>query len=103
MPKSLAEQLNDARLLAAGMKQHAAELAPIGINADDIAALEAKFEKTSALNSKQEQLKAELKYCTAELTDECKAMTDFVSAMRKRVKLVLPQTEWKAFGIAATR
>ena len=103
MAVSMAEQLNAALLMLSGMKTKAEELKSIGISEDDITKLNALLNETAALDEKQEKLKAELKTCSSDLTDKSKAMKDFVAAMRKRVKLVIPQTEWSAFGITSTK
>lgn len=103
MSKSMAEQVNSARLMLSGMKAKAEELKAIGITEDDITKLSDFYASYTALDEKQEKLKAELKTCTVDLAKKGKDMNDFVSAMKKRVKLVIPQTEWSAFGITSTK
>ena len=103
MTKSFAQTLSDARLMVAGVSQNLDALKAIGISDSDLAALEAALAETSALDVEQEKLKADLKDCTAKLGDASKALTGQLAAVKKRVKLAIPQTRWKEFGIADSR
>ena len=103
MTKSFAEQINSARLMLSGLKENAEKLKSIGVTEDDIASLNAVYGETTALDEKQERLKSELKTCTSELSDKSKQLNTLVANMKKRVKLVIPQTEWKGFGIGDTK
>jgi len=103
MAKALSDQINAARLMLAGAKDKAEALKSIGITEDDITTLSTAYNETIVLDEKQEKLKAELKTCTADLSEKSKNLNNLVSAMRKRVKLVIPQTEWTAFGITSQK
>lgn len=97
---TFSQKLNDARLMVAGIKSNIEALKGIGMSEEDATALETALGKTTDLNIQQEKLKADLKTCTASLEDSLKTLNALVSAAKKRVKIVIPQTSWKEFGIA---
>ena len=99
MPKTFADRMNDTKLLVMGMQKNIDRLAEIGLTEEKVSALEELQKRASELNTKQESLKKQLKECTAELTEATKELNVKQSDFRKRIKIVIPQNEWKEFGI----
>lgn len=100
MAKTFAQRLSDARLMVAGIRAHKDELAGVTLGEEQVAAMEAQFNKLRELDTQQEKLKAELKTCTAELDKQAKELDDALKDAKKRVKLTLPQSLWQEFGIS---
>ncbi|MDR1678162.1 MAG: hypothetical protein LBR81_00055 [Prevotellaceae bacterium] len=102
-PKSYAELISDAQVMATGLKTHLDELKKRGMTEEFITALEATLNNAIAKNNEQEKLKADLKVATVALdsmlTDMSASMTEAVNV----VKLTLPQPQWIEFGITAKR
>lgn len=90
MAKTFSQQLADARLMANGIKQNLDALKAIGLGDDEVTALESALEEATALDNRQETLKAELKTCTAQLGEVSRTLSEQVMAAKKRVKLVIP-------------
>ena len=55
------------------------------------------------LNSEQEKLKADLKTKTQELSKTITEIESKVSFIKKLIKIDIPQTQWKEFGIEDKR
>ena len=55
------------------------------------------------LNSEQEKLKADLKTKTQELSKTIIEIESKVSFIKKLIKIDIPQTQWKEFGIEDKR
>lgn len=100
MARTFSERLYGAKLITSGAKNDLESLAQIGVSNEDLSEIEEQIQHVETLNSKQEKLKAQLKTCTAELTKEDKKLSEMTGALKKRIKLVIPQVRWKAFGIA---
>lgn len=103
MAKSFSDKLSAARLMAAGLKAHAQEVAAVGVKKDVAQKLEAAVKTLSDLDTKQEKLKAELKACTAKMTEAAKQMAALSQDAQKRVKIAVPSSLWKEFGISAKK
>ena len=99
MGRTFSDKMNDTKLLVLGMQQNIEQLGDIGITAEKVSALEELQKKVAELNSKQESLKKQLKECTAELTEASKDLSTKQSDFRKRIKIIIPQENWKDFGI----
>ena len=100
MARTFSERLYGAKLITTGAKNDLESLAQIGVSKEDIAEIEEQINQVEQLNTKQEELKALLKTSTAELTKNDKKLSEMTGALKKRIKLVIPQARWKAFGIA---
>jgi len=100
--KSYAKKLDDAQVMLSGLKAHN-ELARRGIDAAFVTNLEAKISSSIQLNNEQEKLKADLKSKTAELDNEVSRMVKLVAEAQKVVKMDIPKSQWKEFGIQAKR
>ncbi|WP_276752719.1 hypothetical protein [Treponema succinifaciens] len=85
--------------MVSGIRAHTEELAKVSLGEEQAALIEGMFNKIRDLDSKQEKLKADLKSCTAELTEQTKLLGKEVLDAKKRVKLTIPQSGWKEFGI----
>ena len=99
MGRTFSDKMNDTKLLVLGMQQNIEQLGDIGITAEKVSALEELQKKVAELNSKQESLKKQLKECTAELAVASKDLSTKQSDFRKRIKIIIPQENWKDFGI----
>lgn len=100
---SYAEVIAQSQVMAAGLKNKAAEVAQRGISSDFVAELERFRTEAIALNDEQERLKAELKTKTAELNAKLEALSAKLSESKKVVKLAIPQSGWLEFGISDKR
>lgn len=100
---SYAEIISQAQLMAAGLKTKQAEVARRGIDANFVAELEAARTEAIVLNDDQERLKAELKTKTDALNTKIDSILAKLSEARKVVKLSIPQTGWREFGIEDKR
>ena len=76
---------------------------PLGVKAEDITKLEELRKKMETLNSEQEKLKADLKTKTQELSKTISEIESKVSFIKKLIKIDIPQTQWKEFGIEDKR
>jgi hypothetical protein len=103
MKGSYADQVDAARLLLGGLKNHREALARRGLDdgfADRYAALLAEAQR---LDAEQEGLKAALASKTAQLYGTLDELSRASSEVKKLVKLDFPQTGWKEFGISDSR
>lgn len=73
------------------------------MKAEDITKLEELRKKMETLNSEQEKLKADLKTKTQELSKTITEIESKVSFIKKLIKIDIPQTQWKEFGIEDKR
>lgn len=97
--KTFAEKLNEARLISDAVKKNVEALKGVSLGEKEALEIESLLVKVQEKNAKQEKLKADLKTCTSELNDEMKKLYDLVIDAKKRVKLSLPASQWKEFGI----
>jgi hypothetical protein len=103
MAKTYSQEITDAQVMAAGIKVNQTVLAKRGINAKFTEGLEGNISTCVVLNNEQEQLKARLKEKTEELNKQMAELKKKTQEARKIVKLDIPQTAWKEFGIADKR
>ncbi len=103
MSKSFADKMTDAKLMAAGLKQHAETMAKFDVSETDVSELESLVSRAETLNIEQEKLKSSLKKCTTELNDALAKLDDVMAKSKSRVKVALPKEDWTAFGIKAKR
>ena len=103
MAKSFAERVSAARLTIAGIQAHAEELKGIGLDCERATKMEAILSEILEMDTNQERLKAELKTCTANIEEKTKQLDALMQDVKKRVKIVIPQTGWAEFGIADKR
>ncbi|HRQ40797.1 MAG TPA: hypothetical protein PLD25_23025 [Chloroflexota bacterium] len=101
--KSFSQHVSDFRTMASGITTRLASLSGVGIVAADATAMNTFADELDALNSQQEELKAQLKAKTDELNDKMKLAKAKNSDLTKRVKIAVPQEEWVAFGVTAKK
>ena len=102
MPKSFAEKINKAKLLVEAMRNNK-ETLPKPLTEEFIEDLAKKADLAAELNSVQEKLKADLKTKTQELSKTITEIESKVSFIKKLIKIDIPQTQWKEFGIEDKR
>ena len=104
MPKkTYAEQISQAEVMTAGLKNNAAQVARRGLDEAFVNKLEADRLAAAALNNEQEKLKADLKAKTAQLDATLAELDKGLAEARKIVKLDFPQGQWREFGIEDKR
>jgi len=101
--KTYSKEITDAQVMSAGIKTNAEVLAKRGINAEFTSGLDNTINTCVKLNNEQEELKARLKTKTEELNKQMAELQKKTGEARKIVKLDIPQTAWKEFGIADKR
>ncbi len=97
------QSVSDFRMMASGITARLDSLTGVGITAEDAAEMNALADELDALNAQQEDLKAQLKAKTEELNSVMKQTKAKRSDLTKRLKIVIPQEEWVAFGVTAKR
>lgn len=100
---TFSRSVSDFRTMASGITTRLDSLTGVGIVADDATAMTAFADELDALNSEQEDLKAQLKTKTDELNEKMREAKAKYADLRKRVKIATPPEHWPAFGITATR
>ncbi len=100
---SLAETLAGSGLMVAGLKVNIDKLKRRGLDEGFVASLESLNKTIGELNAEQEALKSRLKEKTAQIDEAVASLKDKLSEARKVIKLELPQTGWKEFGITDVR
>ena len=100
--KNFSTNLAESSVMIDGLKGRNDKL-PLGVKAEDITKLEELRKKMETLNSEQEKLKADLKTKTQELSKTITEIESKVSFIKKLIKIDIPQTQWKEFGIEDKR
>jgi molybdopterin-biosynthesis enzyme MoeA-like protein len=100
---AFSRSVSDFRTMADGITSRLDSLTGVGITAADATAMDAFADELDALNSAQEDLKAQLKTKTDELNAKMREARAKNADLVKRVKIATPQEHWLAFGITATR
>ncbi|MCB8920518.1 MAG: membrane-binding protein [Ardenticatenaceae bacterium] len=97
------QSVSNFRTMASGITTRLDSLTGVGITAVDATAMEKFADELDALNSEQEDIKAQLKTKTEELNAKMKEARAKNANLAKRIKLATPQEHWAAFGITAKR
>ena len=97
--KSYAEQISNAKVMVAGLKGNATQLARRGIDDAFTTKMDADQQAASDLNNQQEKLKADLKMKTGELEAKLNELGKSQSEAKKVVKLEMPLSQWREFVI----
>ncbi len=98
--KPYAQELTEASVMASGIKTNEEALLKRGITAAFAAEIQSMIDACTQLNNEQEALKAKLKEKTEEFTQKMEELKAKTSEARKIIKLDIPQSHWKEFGIA---
>ena len=101
--QSLGETLTGSGLMVAGLKVNIDKLKRRGLDEGFVASLEGLNKTIGELNAEQEALKSRLKEKTAQIDEAVASLKAKLSEARKVIKLELPQTGWKEFGITDVR
>ena len=101
--KTYSQEITDAQVMLSGVTANQSVLTKRGIDSNFTSELKTILEKCIALNSEQEELKARLKTKTKELNKHIAELQKKTGEVKKIVKLDIPQTSWKEFGIADKR
>ncbi len=101
--KSFAQTMNNSKLMLAGLKQNPEQLAKRGLDADFVNKYETAFNEAQTLDNEQEKLKAEQKSKTVALQGRLTDLGALHSEARKIVKIEMPNTSWREFGIEDKR
>ena len=99
--KNFSTNLAESSVMIDGLKGRNDNL-PLGIKAEDITKLEELRKKMETLNSEQEKLKAD-KTKTEELNKAVSEVENKVTFLKKLIKIDIPQTQWREFGIEDKR
>ena len=95
--------LIQTELLTMGIKSHLGKLQTRGIDQGFVDAVLGLKDQLVDLEGQQEALKSRLKEKTAELAGVHDALSSRLAEARKLVKIQIPQTGWKEFGISDVR
>lgn len=97
--KSLANIIQDAEMMLVGLKANTTEVEKRGADAAFITRLEEELKTLKTQNAEQEKLKADLKTKTGQVNASESKVSKTMSEAKKVVKLAIPQSQWKEFGI----
>lgn len=97
--KSIASNIQDAEMMLVGLKANTTEVEKRGVDSAFIAKLEEEVKTLKTKNAEQEKLKADLKTKTEEVNTSESKVSKTMSEAKKVVKLAIPQSQWKEFGI----
>ncbi len=96
---SYAEQISQADIMLQALKSNVDKLSRRGIDQPFVDEMESMAKQVKALNEEQEKLKADLKSKTESLNALMDGLAGKYSEAKKLVKLEIPQSQWKEFGI----
>ena len=97
--KTYSQTLTDAQVMVKGIKDNQEVLSKRQIDDAFATDLQTDVDTCITLNGEQETLKAKLKSKTEELDKAMAAMKKKSSEARKIIKLDMPQSSWREFGI----
>ncbi|MDR3253332.1 MAG: hypothetical protein LBT35_07210 [Tannerella sp.] len=97
--RTYAQTISDAEVMVKGIRDNQEVLSKRQIDAAFADALQQSIADSVALNSEQESLKAKLKAKTEQLNTALSALEKKAAEARKVIKLDIPQSSWREFGI----
>lgn len=97
--KKYADTLSSTNVMVQGIRANQEVLAKRQIDMAFADALQADIDGCTALNVEQETLKAKLKEKTEQLDAAYAALIKKAGEARKIIKLDMPQSSWREFGI----
>jgi hypothetical protein len=101
--QGMATAITNAGVMVKGITEHQEVLALRKIDENFAKTLQANIDKCVELNKEQEALKARLKKQTEELNTAFSEMKKQASEARKIIKIDIPQSLWREFGIEDKR
>ena len=101
--KSYAQTISDAQVMVKGIKDNEAKLSQRKINGAFADSMKTDIDTCIRLNNEQESLKARLKEKTEELNATMTLLKKKASEARKVIKMDIPQSLWREFGIEDKR
>ena len=101
--KSYSKTITDTQVMVNGIKDNKKVLSRRQIDDKFAASLQVDVDTCIALNNEQETLKAKLKAKTEELDKAMAEMNKKSSEARKIIKLDMPKSTWREFGIEDKR
>ena len=101
--KTYSQTITDTQVMVKGIKDNQEVLSKRQIDTAFADGLQADVIACVRLNGEQESLKAKLKAKTEELDKAIAAMNKKSSEARKIIKLDMPQSTWREFGIEDKR
>ena len=99
MTKTYAKEISDAQVMLSGIISNQTVLSRRKIDASFAGKLQNVIETCIQLNNEQEQLKARLKEKTKQVNENLNELRNKTKEARKIIKLDIPKTGWKEFGI----
>jgi len=103
MNTSYSDLLNSTRLMLSGLKSAGRPLAKRGLDEAFVSRLEVAGQKAHDLDAEQEALKAKLATQTVAVNANKEELLRLLAEAKKLVKLDLPKSEWRQFGITDTK
>jgi seryl-tRNA synthetase len=97
--KTYAQVISDTEVMINGIRENEDVLAKRQIDRAFADVLQSTLDKAIALNNEQETLKAKLKEKTEQLDEVINALKKQSGEARKIIKLDMPQSSWREFGI----
>ena len=101
--KTYSQTITDTQVMVKGIKENQDVLSRRQIDTAFAEDLEFDINTCIALNGKQEELKAKLKTQTEELDEAIAALNKKSGEARKIIKMDMPQSTWREFGIEDKR
>jgi hypothetical protein len=97
--KTYAQTISDTTVMAKGIRNNQGVLSKRQIDAAFADSLQTDIDTAVTLNNEQETLKAKLKEKTEQLDAVMATLTKKAGEARRIIKLDMPQSSWREFGI----
>jgi hypothetical protein len=97
--KTYAQKISDTEVMIQGIRNNQEVLAKRRIDTIFVDEMQAGISAAISLNNEQETLKARLKEKTEQLDAAMADLTKKTAEARKIIKLDMPQSSWREFGI----
>jgi hypothetical protein len=97
--KTFAQRISNATVIVQGIRDNQEVLSKRQIDNAFADNLQTDIDTAVALNNEQETLKAKLKAKTEQINAVMESLTKKVGEARRIIKLDIPQSSWREFGI----
>lgn len=101
MKRSYSVRITSAKVMIDALRSNEGQVTKI--DTAFVNEMESLKNEAETLNSEQEKLKADLKAKTEALDAKLKALDEKYLFAKKRVKVDIPQAQWKEYGIDASK